>query len=177
MQLCNSFAVRVSGTSLFTVIKCTNLEPRLIKNKFSHKRLILINCLGRWTTLISKHLMFWIFTGGCQDRVAFIVQKFFTIWHLLYQESATMFYAMWKCLPQQIFAADGCVLANQKQISNNNNIHLKSPLLHLKTNCDLFLQCANHLWILLRLPQFWSIVSRKTYVNNNLKKCIACSYE
>ena len=34
MQLNNSFAVRVSGTSLFIVIKYTRLKPRLIKNKF-----------------------------------------------------------------------------------------------------------------------------------------------
>ena len=52
MQLYNSFAVLVSGTSLSIVIKYTRLKPRLIKNIFSLKRLILIKFLGHETALV-----------------------------------------------------------------------------------------------------------------------------
>ena len=38
-SLFNSFAVQVNGTSLFIVIKYTRLKPRLIKNKFSQKKI------------------------------------------------------------------------------------------------------------------------------------------
>ena len=53
IQLCNSFAVLVSGTSLFIVIKYTRLKPRLIKNKFQQKRLILIGSLSHGITLVT----------------------------------------------------------------------------------------------------------------------------
>ena len=50
MQWYNFFAVPVSGTSLFK----TRLKPRLIKNKFSQKKLNLINFLGTGTTLLTN---------------------------------------------------------------------------------------------------------------------------
>ena len=44
--------MRVSGTSLYIVVKYTKLKPRLTKNKFPHKqKLMLINLLGHGTTL------------------------------------------------------------------------------------------------------------------------------
>ena len=39
MQLYNSFAVLVSGTSLFIVIKYTRLKPILIKNKYPQQKI------------------------------------------------------------------------------------------------------------------------------------------
>ena len=57
MQLYNSFAVLVSGTSLSIVIKYTRLKPRLIKNLFPQKRLILVNLLGQEATLLNAVIM------------------------------------------------------------------------------------------------------------------------
>ena len=53
VQLYNSFAVLVSGASLFIVIKYI----RLIKNKFPHKqKLMLINLLRHGTTLLMANV-------------------------------------------------------------------------------------------------------------------------
>ena len=47
----NSFAARVSGTSLFIDTKYARLKQRLIKNKFPQGGLILINFIDHGTTL------------------------------------------------------------------------------------------------------------------------------
>ena len=39
MQLYNSFAARANGASLSIVMKYTRLAQRLIKNKFTHKKI------------------------------------------------------------------------------------------------------------------------------------------
>ena len=47
----NSFDVRVSGTSLFLVLKYTRLKPKIIEKNFQIKKLFLTNFLGYGTTL------------------------------------------------------------------------------------------------------------------------------
>ena len=48
----HSCATLLPFGTLFIVIKYSRLKPRLIENKFPHKRLISVNFLGHGTTLV-----------------------------------------------------------------------------------------------------------------------------